>query len=290
MSAAEPDYAKSMRTNKDSPWYLPSITKNLVPSTRQLFEDYSHIPPEDVVPHVHAIRDKAWAIRSYPCTGLGRWLVPTINLSPAYATIQTRLRAGATLLDVGAHLGQDLRKLVFDGAPSGGLVAVDVASHWEVGYELFRDRGRFEAEFIEADILGDDPRVLALRGKMDIVWASQVLHQRSWEQQVRCCKRFVELSREGSLVVGLQIGHSKGHQFEQEPVNDAGNKLPKVSIFWQSPETVAQLWSEVSRETGTSWTVKADLRTWEEVGWDPDDQKFLPKECGVLDYVVSRDQ
>lgn len=50
-----------------------------------------------------------------------------------YASIIERLKAGSTLLDIGCFLGQDLRRLVADGAPPDKLYAIDIVSHWDVG-------------------------------------------------------------------------------------------------------------------------------------------------------------
>lgn len=64
-----------------------------------------------------------------------------------------------------------MRRLVFDGVPSANLYGIDIVSHWDVGYALYRDRGRFEAHFIEADILSSDknPALQGLKGHMDII-------------------------------------------------------------------------------------------------------------------------
>ncbi|KAF8860886.1 hypothetical protein BDZ45DRAFT_777261 [Acephala macrosclerotiorum] len=52
------------------------------------------------------MRDKAWFIRSYPCTGMGIFLTPTINPSPAYNEILSILRINLThqrkLHDIGS--------------------------------------------------------------------------------------------------------------------------------------------------------------------------------------------
>ena len=100
--------------------------------------------------------------------------------SPAYASIIQKLRAGASFLDIGCFIGQDLRRLVADGAPSDRLYAVDVVSHWDVGYDMYRDRDRFSAHFIEADILYPNVELRALMGTVDVVSITHVLHQWDW--------------------------------------------------------------------------------------------------------------
>ena len=43
-----------------------------------------------------------------------------------------RLKKGASLVDVGTFIGQDLRRLIVDGAPSTNLYAVDIVNHWDI--------------------------------------------------------------------------------------------------------------------------------------------------------------
>ena len=71
-------------------------------------------------------RDEAFAIRPYPFTGLGVWLCPALYFSPAYTEILSRLKSGSTIIDIGSFLGMDLRRLVYDGAPSDKMYAVDM--------------------------------------------------------------------------------------------------------------------------------------------------------------------
>lgn len=111
-------------------------------------EEHSHIPPSEQITHIYAIRNQAFAIRAYPCTGLGAWLVPYLAQSPAYSEIVQRVKNGETLLDIGCFLGSDLRRLVFDGKDavlSESLIGMDIVSHWDVGFDLFRDRETFRA-------------------------------------------------------------------------------------------------------------------------------------------------
>lgn len=83
-------------------------------------------------------------------------------------------------MDVGCFLAHDFRRLSYDGAPTENLYGVDIASHWDVGFEMFRDRDSFSAHFIEADILtASDPQspLSSLKGQVDIISIAQVLHQ-----------------------------------------------------------------------------------------------------------------
>ncbi|KAI9743049.1 MAG: hypothetical protein M1818_003344 [Claussenomyces sp. TS43310] len=291
---SEPVYAKSDRKNTEYPWYLENIDKHLLPETRQLLESYSKVPQDQQSQHVHKIskeeeflrppqRDQAWAIRSYPCTGLGVWLVPFISRSPAYATILQRLRAGATFMDVGCFLGGDLRRLVFDGAPSANMYGVDIVSHWEVGQALYRDEGRFDAHFIQADILSlENPALKALQGRIDVISISAVLHQWDWKNQLEAAKKLVAFAKPGALVVGYQIGNIEA----QEVVNTT----LKMSQWRHDPASFAKLWNQVGAETGTTWKTQASLLSWEDMGWDPADQAWLEPGDRVINFVVTRTQ
>ncbi|CAI7624829.1 unnamed protein product [Penicillium glandicola] len=279
---SEPVYAKSVRDKMEYPWYLQSIDKHLLPETQQLLETYSKVPRDQQSKHVHEIRDQAWAIRSYPCTGLGVWLVPFISLSPAYPTILERLRSGATFMDVGCFLGGDMRRLVFDGAPSASLYGIDIVSHWNVGYAMYRDRGRFDAHFIQADILssGENPALQKLKDGIDIISISAVMHQWNWKGQVEAAKKLVAFARSDALVVGHQIGNVEA--------KEVVNPTLQVPQWRHDPVSFEKMWDQVGAETGSMWETQAWSHSWEDMGWDPADQAWLEPGAKVLSFVVSR--
>ncbi|CAG8982887.1 hypothetical protein HYALB_00002904 [Hymenoscyphus albidus] len=200
------DPVKDIIPSKELAWYLDDLKGRVTPEIRRLLEEYSKVPADEVLRHVHEIRDKAWAIRPYPCTGLGNFLQPTVSLLPVYPEILSRLKNGASFLDVGCFLGQDLRKLVFDGAPSDHLHGVDIVSHWHLGYELFLDEGRFKAHFMETDLLKPNAELSALEGKIDIIQVTHVLHQWGWKGQIQAAKQLAKYTKPGSLIVGYQAG------------------------------------------------------------------------------------
>ena len=172
---SDPDWSNAYREDKTVPWYRSNIDQKVTPEVHTQTLSLRFPPSEVILHpsdpkaaraiqqgpispgpptcshnsmsphcrphHLHkniahiSQRDKAWAVRSYPCTGLGLWLDPMLPKSPAYASIIQKLQAGASFLDIGCFIGQDLRRLVADGAPSDRLYAVDVVSHWDVGYK-----------------------------------------------------------------------------------------------------------------------------------------------------------
>ncbi|TGO11196.1 hypothetical protein BTUL_0115g00150 [Botrytis tulipae] len=88
--------------SKEHKWWLDSIDHKITPECRRLLEKYSNISPEDVRQHIYDIREKAWAIRPYPCTGLGRSLDNLLAQSPAYKDIVARLKGGDSFIDIDA--------------------------------------------------------------------------------------------------------------------------------------------------------------------------------------------
>lgn len=188
-----------------------------------------------------------------PC--LGRFLFTELHLSmrsECYDEIVKRLQKGARLLDVGCCLGQDVRKLIHDGAPSDSLAGIDLDKRFfELGNILFRDEGS-KVEFIEANILQKSPKLDALRHSFDILHMCMFLHMLTWEEQLALFKKANELLKpvEGSMVVGESAGHVHGIATES-----TWNK----STFRHNESSFRTLMALVSEETGTEWNVKAEL-------------------------------
>ncbi|CAO1606126.1 MAG: hypothetical protein LQ349_008915 [Xanthoria aureola] len=161
-------------------WYNPDI-KDLPVETRDLFEQYSSIPAEDVVDHIQKMRSRAFSIYPYPCIGQLRFLNLSLSRHPLYPEVLARLRpqidleaprfeslnisgkssgisyvhsSPQVLLDLGCCLAQDLRKLVFDGVPSEKLYGLDVEKGFiDLSYDLFNDHATFKSQFVIADML-----------------------------------------------------------------------------------------------------------------------------------------
>lgn len=153
-------------------------------------------------------------------------------------------------MDVGSFLGHDMRRLNFDGAPSTNLYGVDIVSRWDVGYDLFRDRDRFSAHFVEADILSEDPALLALRGRIDVVSIMYVFHQWDWEGQVAAAKKVCSFTRAGSMVVGFQIGNVEA--------KDVLLEATQAPLWRHTPTSFPRLWDQLGAETG----IKGKCQAW----------------------------
>ncbi|KAJ8070595.1 hypothetical protein OCU04_000969 [Sclerotinia nivalis] len=208
--------------SKEYKWWLNNIDHLITPQRRKVFENYSNIPPEDVRQHIYDI--KAWAIRQYPCTGLGRFLNNLFAQSPAYNDIVVRLKNGDSFIDIGCFLGQDLRQLVWDldGAPTTNLHGTDIVNHWDLGYELFKDKDRFKVDYFEDDMMQPGEKLMALQGTMDVILINQIFHQWGIENQIEGATQLVKLSRDrpGSLILGYQCGVPE----QREVVGPKGSK------------------------------------------------------------------
>ncbi|KAI9682625.1 MAG: hypothetical protein M1822_006923 [Bathelium mastoideum] len=278
---SEPNWSTAFTKSHHVPFYVEDIDDKIGPDVRKLLENYSHVKPEEVRQHVYDIRDQLWAIRSYPCTGIGLWLQPTLPFSRAYPVILSRLKQGASLLDIGCFIGHDFRRLVSDGAPSSNLYGIDIVSHWDVGYDMFRDHDRFSRTFFEADITSPNEKLSMLNGKIDILMMIHVLHQWDWENQVNALTHVIDLSRKGALVVGFQIG-SKGVNVRPK------GEMVATECFWHNPETISRLWEQLGGKTQTKWRCESKFKTFEEMKWNPKDISYLGEDAIVISWAVTR--
>jgi hypothetical protein len=250
------------------------------PEVRDLFENYSHVEPDKVIPFIlemvypsfpsvfppiHLLpspqpqlippqRDRAWEVFPYPCIGQLRFIDLSLSRSPAYARVLSSLHAGSKLLDLGCCVAQDMRKLVHDGAPAGQLYGAELEAPFiEMGYELFRDRESFKAHFMVADIfdVSEERPLKELEGKMDIMHAGLFLHLFNWEEQVAACERIVSILKPepGVLVLGQQMGTTT------PGLVNHGHRI----LFKHDKATFEKMWAEVGEKTGTKWAVEANL-------------------------------
>lgn len=226
-------------------------------------------------------RDQAWDIRAYPCTGLGSWLTPQLCRLPVYDSILKRVKNGGVLMDVGTFVGHDLRRLVYDGAPSDKLYGVDIVNHFDVGYNLFRDRDRFKGKFIEADLLSTtSPDLLVLKGQVDIILVSQVLHQWNWDGQLKAAQALSTFTKPGSWIVGNQIGNPEAQEIVLKAI-----PLP---LYRHNVDSIERMFEALGEATGTRWETQAWMRTFEDMGWDPKDGAWMEPNVGIVEFVVKR--
>ncbi|KAI4159497.1 MAG: hypothetical protein LQ342_006576 [Letrouitia transgressa] len=258
--------------------YREGASGKIPDSARQLLEQYSKIPPDDVEAHVYKIKDRGFSIRPYPCIGHLRFLALSLSLHPRYPDVLQRVKEGQSFLELGTCFGQELRKLVFDGAPSNNLYGVELVSDFvDLGYELFLDKKALQVTFLQADIM-QQPQLgrPELEGQLDVIYASSFFHLFTREEQYELAKTVVSLLRpkKGSLLLGRQMGTVK-------PGNYPLRKLEERELWRHDVDSFKQMWDEVGRATGTAWLVEASLDE-EELGYkgneswaDPDMRRIL---------------
>lgn len=196
----------------------------------------------------------------YPCIGVFRFLDFPACLSPVYPEVLQRVRAGETFLDLGCCFGQDIRKLLVDGAPSDNIIGVDTESRFiDLGYDLFGDRETLKARFYTGDVFAED-FLHEFRGKIDIIFAGSFLHLFSFEQQKVIVAQLGKLLRpkKGSLVFGRHMATA-----------EQGGTIRKNALGWDlyhhSPDTIRQLWDTAP---DGQWEVSSNLVDYASESWD----------------------
>lgn len=175
-------------------------------------------------------------------------------MQPSYTAMVQRLQRGAKYLDIGCCLGQDIRKLVADGAPSEKLYGAELMGDFiQLGYDLFRDKDTLKTHFMQADVLDPDSQLQSLKGTVDFVHLGMILHVFSWEEQrelLETCIRILK-PQAGVLILGQAVGHAVG---EASPGRFAGGLS-----FKHSDESFRRLWGEISGLTGIRFDCRAAL-------------------------------
>lgn len=201
-------------------------------------------------------RQRAFEKWPYPCIGHLRFLELTTSTHPAYAEILSRLQAGQTFLDAGCCFGQDLRKLLSDGAPSSkAMYGIDVESaFFQLGHELFRDADTLEAIFLEADLIKPQfplPSLESIQGQIDIMSTQSLFHLFNLADQKTVARHLVGLTKPGSgaMIAGRHVGAIQARE--------APGLVPGTAVFVHNSESWTRFWEEIGEATGSSWEVQA---------------------------------
>ncbi len=208
------------------------------------------------------------------------FLLPGISDFPEYPGILDRAKAGATILDLGCCFGQTLRLLAADGVSTHDMYATDIrAELWNLGYDLYRDKGKMRATFVQGDIFDRNSDLQLLNGQMDIIIACQFLHLFDWDKQVIAAKRIVELSRPGSVLVGFQRAQVRAQELMR----------PWGPMYFHNAETFKKMWSQVEDETETKWDLSISLvdlqKDW---GLEAEDVEWMPSGHRGINFVITR--
>ncbi|KAH0421241.1 methyltransferase domain-containing protein [Colletotrichum camelliae] len=243
-------------SDKSPPWYATRIGNEVLENAREILETYARVPPEDVETHVMTLRDKIWGVFPYPCVGRFSFLDFYLHRMPLYISLVDRLKGSDTKhLDVACCVGQDIRKLVYDGVPSQNIVGVEIEKGFvDAGYELFRDKESLHTRFVVADIVDDKDGVLDdMVYHFDSAHLGMCLHRWDGKDQLKALRRIVRLLKPepGVAILGHTIGHVKGIE-----VSLGINGKPSLR---HNVQTWEALWADLSEVTGSRWKLTTDM-------------------------------
>ena len=176
---------------------------------------------------------------------------------PLYPAILSHLSSTEEdyyLLDVGCGLGQDLRKLRYDGAQTRKTYAVELVQGLiDSGLDLFMDRNQSTDSFMAGDVLKDDPsqwlESFCIEDGFNIVHVAALLHLFDWNDQLLIAKNLISLTRkrENAVIFGWHFAARKSGLVSLGPNKEA-------QIYGHNEESMKQFWKEVGEATGTEWS------------------------------------
>ncbi|KAF4912204.1 Methyltransferase trt5 [Colletotrichum viniferum] len=250
-------------SDTSAPWYTTRVGIDVLENARDILETYARVSPENVEVHVLTLRDKIWSVFPYPCVGRFSFLDFYLHRMPLYSSLVNRLKEpNAKHLDIACCVGQDIRKLVYDGVPSETIVGVEIEKGFiDAGYELFRDKQSLHTNFVVADVVEDKDGVLeTMVCQFDSAHLGMCLHLWDREDQLKALRRIIQLlkSEPGVAILGHTIGHVEGIE-----VSLGMNGKPSLR---HNLRTWEALWTDLSETTGSRWKVTAEM-------YDDDDMR-----------------
>lgn len=184
-----------------------------------------------------------------------------LNMSrhPLYPQVLSRLRNNemkSRLLDVGCGLGQDERKLNFDGVPAGQVYAVELEAELiNAGFDLFMDSDEEEISFLQGDAVKDEATQWMKKFKVEdgfeIVHTGALFHLFDWEKQLVIARKLVEVvqGKDDAMIFGWTFAAHEAGLRSLGPNKEA-------QIFGHNEKTVRRFWKEVGEISGTSWSLE----------------------------------
>ena len=199
----------------------------------------------------HSQRALAWLTAPYPCIGLYMFLDLHMSQHPLYPDTLSRLNSTPTtrLLDVGCGLGQDVRKLVFDGGPADKIYAVELkAGLISAGHDLFMDGRKKGITLLQGDAVNDDIsewiKALNVGNGFDIIHTGALFHLFTWETQLTIAKNLVGLvhGKDDAVIFGWTFAARESGVRCVGPIKEG-------KVYGHNEESARRLWEEVGEVT-----------------------------------------
>ncbi|KAI2611900.1 hypothetical protein GGR54DRAFT_334251 [Hypoxylon sp. NC1633] len=251
MASASPTQPSSYVSQYDET--LESLPKSLT----RLLTSYSGIPKDAQLSHVVKLRNEAYESFPYPCIGSFRFLEFDLAAHYAYQEhVLSPLKRSSSgdaneplFLDLGTCFGQDLRKLVYDGASVHRLWASDIEPEFiELGFKLFRDEEKLpKSHFLcPGNLLSDSSEDMlgVLNNKVTILHTTAVFHLFTLQDQKVAADRCLQLLRKDTgapvLLLGAHVGSTIPGPFQRRNVSmEYSHKYRHDEQSWQ------ELWQGV---------------------------------------------
>ncbi|KAI1774847.1 hypothetical protein F4818DRAFT_53739 [Hypoxylon cercidicola] len=254
------------QTMSSNPLRFQETLEALPNALKQVLTSYSGVLENEQVEHVLKLRNEAYSYFPYPCIGMFRFLEFDLSSHFAYQDhVLLPLQQTAPnstieplFLDLGTCFGQDLRKLVFDGASVDRLWASDIEPKFiELGFKLFNDAHKLPRDHFlcPGNLLSNSPedKLRLLDDKVTILHMTAVFHLFSLEDQKTVADRCLRLLRKDTggpvLLLGSQVGSTiPGPYQSQVATKDYTHKYRHDEQTWK------ELWQDVCERE--SWKDK----------------------------------
>lgn len=170
-----------------------------------------------------------------------------------------QLKNGGKYLDIGCCIGQDIRKLVADGAPAENICGVELEAPFiDLGFDFFRDRDTLKVTFKQADVFDQSEKspLQALVGTIDFIHLGMILHIFQLDAQIELLERCIKLLKPipGVLILGQAVGDADGFL----TAGQIGGNFSKKA-FRHNDKTFKELWKEIETRTNTKWECRASI-------------------------------
>ncbi|MHA2250544.1 MAG: methyltransferase domain-containing protein [Candidatus Kariarchaeaceae archaeon] len=191
-------------------WILEKPDIPMHKETLDLFSRYNQMSSEEIRKRTLKIWQHAIGINQYHCIRGYRFLYPRITSHSRYVEIIAEI-SHKRILDIGCHMGTDIRQLIIDGANAELMVGMDQSEEFiQLGYELFNDKKELQVKFHQCNIVeSHDDLSDKFQSTFDIIHAGSLLHLLSKEENIIVVKKVHQMLKDGGMFFGRAVGRHK---------------------------------------------------------------------------------